>query len=164
MLWCVGEGRAVLRGRVLRPMRSNVAQDHHDGAVRVHSLRHTEVGDAVVGNDVCQVVLWREQTLSTMQSVSDRKSRCQSLWYCAGSVPLYIPVITHIRVIPYKIDWFWKFPPDPLRFSRFFLYNNFSIFNEEMQNFIFVLWTFSELQALKVHGGALKLRTPSLHM
>lgn len=56
-----------------------MAQDHHDRAVRVHSLRHAEVVDAVIGNDVCQVVLWREHTLSIMQSVSDRKSRCQSL-------------------------------------------------------------------------------------
>lgn len=34
-----------------------MAQDHHDGTVRVHPLGHTEVVDAVVGDDVCQVVL-----------------------------------------------------------------------------------------------------------
>lgn len=37
-----------------------VAQDHHDRTVRVHPLGHTEVVDAVVGDDVCQVVLWSE--------------------------------------------------------------------------------------------------------
>lgn len=34
-----------------------MAQDHHDRPVWVHSLRHTKVVNAVVGNDVCQVVL-----------------------------------------------------------------------------------------------------------
>lgn len=43
-----------------------MAQDHHDRAVRVHSLRHAEVVDAVVGNDVCQVILRTEQTVSVM--------------------------------------------------------------------------------------------------
>lgn len=74
-----------------------MAQDHHDRAVRVHSLRHAEVIDAVVGDDVCQVVLWREQTLSITQSVSDRKSRCQRVWNCAESVPrVYLSSVTTI--------------------------------------------------------------------
>lgn len=64
MLRRVGEGRAVLRGGVLGSVRGDVAQDHHNRTVRVHSLRHTEVVDAVVGNDVCQVILRAEQTLS----------------------------------------------------------------------------------------------------
>lgn len=48
-----------------------MAQDHHHGTVRVHPLRHAEVVDAVVGNDICQVVLGSEQTLSIMQSASE---------------------------------------------------------------------------------------------
>lgn len=35
-----------------------MTQDHHYRAVRVHPLGHTEIVDAVIGNDVCQVVLW----------------------------------------------------------------------------------------------------------
>lgn len=50
-----------------------VAQDHHDGAVRVHPLRHAEVADAVVGDNVSQVVLWSEQT-SVRHTVSGRMS------------------------------------------------------------------------------------------
>lgn len=42
-------------------MRGDVAQDHHDGAVRVHSLRRAEVVNALIGDDVGEVVLWREQ-------------------------------------------------------------------------------------------------------
>lgn len=45
-----------------------MTQDHHDGTVRVHPLRHAEVVDAVVGYDVRQVVLWNMQTLSGRQS------------------------------------------------------------------------------------------------
>lgn len=52
-----------------------MAQDHHDRTLRVHPLRHTEVIDAVIGNDVCQVVLWSEQTLYIRHSVSDRESK-----------------------------------------------------------------------------------------
>lgn len=60
----VGEGGAVLGGGVLRPVRRHVAQDHHDGAVGVHPLRRAEVVDAFVGDDVGEVVLWREQLSS----------------------------------------------------------------------------------------------------
>lgn len=78
VLRCVGEGRTVLRGGVLGSVRRHVAQDHHHRAVRVHSLRHTEVVDAVVGNDVCQVVLGTGQTCATQTAdgwwVSARKS------------------------------------------------------------------------------------------
>lgn len=41
-------------------MRRDVAQDHHDGAVRVHSLRRAEVANAFICDDVGEVVLWRE--------------------------------------------------------------------------------------------------------
>lgn len=53
----VGEGGAVLGGGVLRPVRRHVAQDHHDGAVGVHSLGRAEVVNALVGDDVGEVVL-----------------------------------------------------------------------------------------------------------
>lgn len=57
----IGEGGAVLGGGVLRPVRRNVAQDHHDGPVRVHPLRRAEVVHAFICDDVGEVVLWREQ-------------------------------------------------------------------------------------------------------
>lgn len=34
-----------------------MAEDHHDGPVRVHLLGHVEVVDAFVGDEVSQVVL-----------------------------------------------------------------------------------------------------------
>lgn len=88
VLWCVREGGAVLGGGVLWPVGSNVAQDHHDRTVRVHPFRHTKVVDAVVGDDVCQVVLWSERTLSIRHSISDRRSRCPRLLYNAVSAPI----------------------------------------------------------------------------
>lgn len=53
----VGESRAVLRGRVLWTVWGHVAQHHHHRPVGIHLLGHAEVVDAVVGNDVRQVVL-----------------------------------------------------------------------------------------------------------
>lgn len=50
-----------------------MTQDHHDGTVRVHPLRHTEVVDAVVGYNVGQVVLWNKQTLSGRHSAGEGK-------------------------------------------------------------------------------------------
>lgn len=41
-------------------MRRHVAQDHHDGAVGVHSLGRAEVVNALIGDDVGEVVLWGE--------------------------------------------------------------------------------------------------------
>lgn len=55
-----------------------MAQHHHNGAVRIHPLGHAEVVDAVVGDDVCQVVLWGEQRLAH-QSVGEREGQRQSL-------------------------------------------------------------------------------------
>lgn len=53
----VGEGGAVLGGRVLWTVRGHVAQHHHHRPVGIHPLGHAEVVDAVVGDDVRQVVL-----------------------------------------------------------------------------------------------------------
>lgn len=79
VLRCVGEGRAVLRGGVLWAVRSDVAHDHHDGTMGVHLLGHAEVVDAVVGNEVCQVVLWSGQTCPSdaqrVTGVTEQESR-----------------------------------------------------------------------------------------
>lgn len=45
-----------------------MAQDHQDRSVRVNPLGHTEVVDAVIGDDVCQVVLWNKHLLHTAHS------------------------------------------------------------------------------------------------
>lgn len=47
-----------------------MAEDHHDRTMRVHPLGGLEVVDAVSGNDICQVILWSEQTLSIKHVVS----------------------------------------------------------------------------------------------
>lgn len=57
VLRSVGEGGAVLGGRVLWTVRGHVAQHHHHRPVGIHPLGHAEVVDAVVGDDVRQVVL-----------------------------------------------------------------------------------------------------------
>lgn len=51
-----------------------MAQDHHDRMVRVHLLGHSKVVNAVVGNDICQVVLWNRCTLFMRYSECDRGS------------------------------------------------------------------------------------------
>ena len=51
-----------------------MAQDHHDRTVRVHLLRHPEVVNAVIGDDICQVVLWNRYTLFMKLSACDRGS------------------------------------------------------------------------------------------
>lgn len=69
MLGGVGEGRAVLRGGVLWSVGGSMTQDHHDGPVGVHLLRHAEVVDAVVGDDIRQVVLWSINCLVQVQLI-----------------------------------------------------------------------------------------------
>lgn len=63
VLWSVGEGSGVLRGRVLRAMRGSVTDHHHDGSVWVDLLWHAEVIDAVVGYEICQVVLQKVENV-----------------------------------------------------------------------------------------------------
>lgn len=41
--------------------------------------------------------------------------------------------------------------------TAYLMYKSFSIFNETMQKFTFMLWLFSELQALEVHRSGLKI-------
>lgn len=60
MLGCVGEGGGVLRCCVLWPMGGGVTDHHHHWPVRVDFLGSAEVTDAVVGYQVCQIVLRKE--------------------------------------------------------------------------------------------------------
>ena len=53
----VGECGGVLRCCILRPMGGSVAQDHENGPMGVHPLRRPEVVNAVICDQVCQVVL-----------------------------------------------------------------------------------------------------------
>ena len=53
----VGEHLRVLRRRVLGAVGGGVADDHHDRPMRVHLLGHAEEIDAVVGDQVGEVVL-----------------------------------------------------------------------------------------------------------
>lgn len=41
-----------------------MAQDHQDRPVRVNPLGHPEVVDAVVGDDIRQVVLWNKAIIA----------------------------------------------------------------------------------------------------
>lgn len=42
-------------------MRSGVTDDHHHRAVRVHALRHAEKVSAVVGDQICEIVLEKRE-------------------------------------------------------------------------------------------------------
>lgn len=53
----------VLRSRILRAVRSGVTDDHHDRTVRVYPLGHAEKVDAVVGDQICEVVLEKESKI-----------------------------------------------------------------------------------------------------
>lgn len=57
----VGEMLGVLRRRVLRPVGGSVADDHHDGTVGVDPLGSAEEIDAVIGDQVREVVLVRRE-------------------------------------------------------------------------------------------------------
>jgi hypothetical protein len=43
-------------------MGGSVAQDHHHWSVGVHPLGRAEVVDAVIGDDVCEIVLWKQES------------------------------------------------------------------------------------------------------
>ena len=53
----IGECGGVLRRCILRPMGGSVAHDHENGPMGVHPLRRPEVVNAVICDQVCQVVL-----------------------------------------------------------------------------------------------------------
>lgn len=60
VLGCVGESGGVLRCCVLWPVGGGVTDHHHHWPVRVDFLGPAEVTDAVVGYQVCQIVLRKE--------------------------------------------------------------------------------------------------------
>lgn len=57
VLGCVGEEVRVLRGRVLGAVGGCVADDHEHGPVWVHLLGCAEEAHAVIGDEVCEVIL-----------------------------------------------------------------------------------------------------------
>lgn len=61
VLGCVGESCGVLRRCVLWPVGGGVTDDHHHWPVRIDFLGHPEVIDAVVGYQVCQIVLRKNE-------------------------------------------------------------------------------------------------------
>lgn len=60
VLRSIWEVLSVLWSRVLWAMRSCMTDDHHDRAVRVHPLGHAEKVDAVIGDQICEIVLDKE--------------------------------------------------------------------------------------------------------
>lgn len=57
VLGSVWEVIGILRSRVLRAVRGGVADDHHDGTVRKHPFGYSEEVDAVVGDEICEIIL-----------------------------------------------------------------------------------------------------------
>lgn len=59
----VGEELGVLGRRVFWTVGCCVTDHHHHRAVRVHALRHAEIVDTVVGDQISEVVLeeWRKK-------------------------------------------------------------------------------------------------------
>lgn len=53
----VGKEMRVLRGRIFRAVGSGVADHHQHGPVRIHLLGDPEERDAVIGNQIRQVIL-----------------------------------------------------------------------------------------------------------
>lgn len=60
MLRSVWEVLSILWSRVLWAVRSCVTDDHHDRTVGIHPLGHAEKVDAVVGDQICEIVLDKE--------------------------------------------------------------------------------------------------------
>lgn len=60
VLGSVWEVIGILRSRVLRAVRGGVADDHHDGTVRKHPFGNSEEVDAVVGDEICEIILGGE--------------------------------------------------------------------------------------------------------
>lgn len=68
MLRSIWEELRILRCRVFWTMRSSVTDDHHHRAVRIHLLRHAEKVDAVIGDQICEIVLGEKK--NTAQPIS----------------------------------------------------------------------------------------------
>ena len=61
VLRSIREELGVLRRRVFWAVRGSVTDDHHDGTVRVHLLGDAEKVGAVVGDQICEIVLERRE-------------------------------------------------------------------------------------------------------
>lgn len=57
VLGSVWEVLGVLWSRVLWAVRGCVTDDHHDGTVRKHPLGNSEEVDAIVGDEICEIIL-----------------------------------------------------------------------------------------------------------
>lgn len=57
VLGSVREVICILRSRVLWAVRGRVTNDHHDGTVRKHPFGNSEEVDAVVGDEICEIIL-----------------------------------------------------------------------------------------------------------
>lgn len=64
----IGVELGELGGRVLGAVGRGVADDHHDGSVGVYPLRHPEVINALISDEVCEVVL--EHRINTRQKIN----------------------------------------------------------------------------------------------
>lgn len=62
----------VLGSRVLWAVRGRVTNDHHDGTVRKHPLGNSEEVDAIVGDQICEIVLEGGEKVQT-PSINDWK-------------------------------------------------------------------------------------------
>lgn len=58
VLGSVWEVIGILRRRVLWAVRGRVTNHHHDGTVRKHPFGNSEEVDAVVGDEICEIILW----------------------------------------------------------------------------------------------------------
>lgn len=61
MLRSIREVLSILWSRVLWAVRSRMTDDHHDRTVGIHPLGHAEKVDAVVGDQICEIVLDKER-------------------------------------------------------------------------------------------------------
>lgn len=52
---------SILWGRVFWSMRGGVADDHHHRTVRVYLLGHSEEAEAVIGDQICEIILQKEE-------------------------------------------------------------------------------------------------------
>lgn len=79
MLRCIGEVLGVLRRRVLRPVGGSVADDHHDRTVGVDPLGRAEEVNAVVGDQVREVVLGRREEEKERDREREREEEKESI-------------------------------------------------------------------------------------
>lgn len=69
VLGSVWEVIGILRSRVLWAVRGRVTNDHHDGTVRKHPFGNSEEVDAVVGDEICEIILGKGGSTNTVIKV-----------------------------------------------------------------------------------------------